>query len=109
MSQEVQYESYEIQTAEPAASNPLFWPFCILALSLILLLGWQLSLGMRQRTALEQQIAQRADVVRQSQMLQGQLQKIAMDLIALGESDPEAKAIVQKYGIARQPNPPAKP
>jgi hypothetical protein len=45
--------------------------------------------------------------VGQSQQIQGSATQLLSDLIDLSERNPNARAVVQKYGISRNPNAPA--
>jgi hypothetical protein len=45
--------------------------------------------------------------VEQSQQIQARFTEMFTDLIQLAESDPDARAVVEKYKIQRQQNQPA--
>lgn len=91
-------------------SNP-FLPILLLILSVAVVLIWQVNNIAQQRSALQIGIGQLQEPTRQSQQFQGNLQRFLTDLLELAKTDPQAKAVVDKYGIRQQapvsPTPPA--
>jgi preprotein translocase subunit YajC len=76
-----------------------FIPLVILAISLIVLLGWQVSESSTQRTMLENALTRGQAAVTQAQQVQGTVSKLATDLLQAAQTDDTAKAIVNKYNI----------
>ncbi len=88
----------------------LFWPFCLVSLSLVVFLGWQVSLSVRQYIG-SVRIAEQQDLLdAQAVQTEAKFQSMVMDLMALARTDPDARKIVDKYGIKYNPAPsPAQP
>jgi preprotein translocase subunit YajC len=76
-----------------------FIPLVILAISMIVLLGWQVSMTSSQRTMLENALTRGEAAVTQAQQVQGTVSKLASDLLEAAQTDDTAKAIVAKYNI----------
>src|SRR4029077_10123306 len=76
-----------------------FLPLMLLALSLLTILGWELVIGNQARRNGENLHEQQTKMVEQSKKIQVGLEKLARDLIALSQTDTDAKAIVAKYNI----------
>lgn len=91
---------------EVPPSNP-FLPILLVAASIALLLVWQVKNISQQRTGLQSAIFQMQEPAKQSQQVQGSLQKLVVGLLDLAQSDQQAKAVVDKYGIKQ--NAPAAP
>lgn len=89
------------ESSQPAIGTDAFLPLVLVSLSLILIFIWQLSAISTQRTAFQSTIQRQEELVKQSHQVQGSLEKLVNDLLDLSATDSEAKAIVQKYGIAR--------
>jgi len=81
----------------------LFWPFALLAASLIVILGQNLLTVREQKANLTQVVEQQKPTLEQSRQVQMRFQKMMMDLLQLSQTDAEAKTIVTKYGIAITP------
>ena len=104
-------------TTRPAPSYLL--PFALLAISFAVLLIYQIINLNKQHSAMQETkqqmttiIEQREALVKQSADLQSKLQAVAVDLLALAQTNEKAKAIVQKYNIqqnAPTPAPAAQP
>ena len=84
-----------------------FWPVFLLALSLVIFLGWQTTQSVRQYIASIRLADQQALLAGQATQTEANLQAMMMDLLKLSQTDADAKAIVAKYGIKF--NPPAQP
>jgi hypothetical protein len=83
-----------------------FVPLLLIALSLILILTWELVTGSQARANGRQLREQQSKLVDQSKQIQTGLEKLARDLINVAGTDPDAKAIVTKYQInISNPNP----
>lgn len=90
----------QIQTEK--STNP-FLPIVLVGISLICFLGPNYSALRDQQKALQGLKDQQLPIVDQSRQVQIRFQKMMMDLLQLAQTDKEAQAIVQKYGIAVQP------
>jgi hypothetical protein len=82
-----------------------FWPLTVGLISLIILLGWQLTFTFQGRSNMQKQIdAQKENVSQASESakkIQTELEGIVNDLLKLAETEPTAKIIVDKYKIRR--------
>jgi hypothetical protein len=76
-----------------------FIPIVLLAASFILLLGWQISITNTQRGQLDSAITRQTPLATQSQKVQDGVSKLVSDLLTAAQTDPGAKAIVDKYQI----------
>ena len=90
---------------ETAALFSPFWPVFILALSLTVYLGWQVTSAAQQYVELLRMGDRQAALSEQATQAEKNQLAMMMDLIKLSQSDPAARAIVLKYGIKY--NPPA--
>jgi uncharacterized protein YoxC len=97
------------EDTRPAPS--LLVPFAILAISFAVLLIYQIvnvnkqhSTMQETKTQLAQAITQRDALVKQSGEVQAKFQAMLTDLLQLAQTNEKAKAIVQKYNIALNPN-----
>jgi hypothetical protein len=81
-----------------------FWPLCLSAFSLAILLGWMVTQATRQRVDTIRLLDQQALVAQQAAQAEGKLQAMMMDLLELAKSDADAKALVTKYRITFKPN-----
>jgi hypothetical protein len=93
------------QSSNPSgdASRSAFLPVTLCALALLLFFVWQFVLVWKNKSAIKVQVTQRDQMVGQARTAQSELQRICMDLLELGKTDPEAKAIAEKYGISFTP------
>jgi hypothetical protein len=82
-----------------------FWPLFMLAVSLTVFLGWQVTASVQQYIASLRMQDQQAALTEQAAQAETKLQTMMMDLLELAKKDPEARAIVGKYNIKF--NPPA--
>lgn len=96
----------------PRAAYSAFVPVFLLSLAFIFLLTIQLVNASRQRSALrkaEQSLLaveqSRAGMVEQSRAVQADLERLASGLLELAQTDSEARALIEKYGIGRSPAP----
>lgn len=85
-----------------------FIPVLLVSVAMIILLGYQLTIIFGQRSGLQKQIAQQTEVVTRAVQTQNELQRVVMELLALSETDADAKAIITKYKIASS-TPPSAP
>ena len=89
----------QIQNEKPA--NP-FLPIALIAVSIICFLGptaWDAS---QIKTNLTSARDQQAKGLADSQPIMARFQKMMMEMLALSQTDADAKQIVTKYGIAVQ-------
>ncbi len=82
-----------------------FWPLCLMGVSLLLFLGWQLTAAIQQNRQLLVMSEQQEAMAGRAAQTEGQLQAVMMDLLQLADTDEDAKAIVTKYGIKFNPGP----
>jgi len=80
-----------------------FLPTFLVGLSLLIMLSWQVFLGVRQyRSGLDVQDRQ-ALLMAQATQAEEFLQKLMMDLIELAKTDADARDIVQRFNITFAP------
>lgn len=80
-------------------------PVTISLASLVIFLAWQLVLSVETRSTLNRSLQNQRPLVGQSQQIQGSATQLLSDLIDLSEHNTNARAIVQKDGISRNPAP----
>lgn len=120
MSPESDYSYTDPSLSDPAypggiSTNPLHslaMPFALLSTALAIVMLTQTIGVFRQRSALQESKVQLADAIKkrapavtEAGNLQNKLQAMVLDLLLLGKTDDDAKAIIQKYNI--QQNTPA--
>ena len=91
-----------------SSSGKSFAAIALIGLSLAIVLGRDLYLTTKQKTALRQISAQQDQGVLQSRQVAANFEKMMRDLLELAKTDSEAKAIITKYGITVT-QPPAAP
>jgi len=96
----------QTNTSSPDTTSALSTQLLI-AVSLLIFLGWQVFASARQHLALVRMSEQQAVLVSQAAQTESRIQSMMTDLIRLSLSDAEAKAIVTKYRITY--NPPRQP
>ena len=84
---------------DSAQALSAFLPLSLLALSLMIVLGWQVSNSNSQRNLLQQGITNREPVLQQARQAQAGLQKLVVDLIDASKDDNDAIAIIAKYNV----------
>ncbi|MEM1158827.1 MAG: hypothetical protein AAF649_12160 [Verrucomicrobiota bacterium] len=89
---------------QSAPASP-FIPILMLSVAMLLLLIWQCVVAWQTRGNLRTQFEQRKPLVAEAQRVQSNVQKLVNDLLILSETDADAKKVVDKYQIRR--NPPA--
>ena len=77
-----------------------FVPACLVSLSLIMILSYELVGAGQVRANARQQREQQTKLVEQSHQIQLGLEKLARDLIETARTDDDAKALVTKYDIS---------
>jgi hypothetical protein len=86
----------------PESTNTLFspfWPLCLMATSLVIILGWQLNVGVQQYNASQRMVEQQAVIAQQAAQTESKLQAMMTDLLLLAKTDAEAQSIITKYNI----------
>jgi hypothetical protein len=91
------------ETNEPTFTP--FWPLCLLALSLLIFLGWQTTLSARQYMATVRALDQQALVEGQAAEAERRLQSLMLDLVLLAKTDADARLIATRYQIRYNPPP----
>jgi len=86
-----------------------FWPLCLMAVSLVCFLGWQVTTAAQQYIGLVRIADQQAIQAGQAAQAESKLQAMMMDLLELSRTDADAQAIVGKYGIKFNAAPPPAP
>ena len=81
-----------------------FWPQLLVAMSVMLFLGWQLTAALQQRQSLRHLVDQQSVLVNQAAQVEGAFKAMMTDLVSLSSSDADARAIVAKYRISFNPN-----
>lgn len=76
-----------------------FGPSVLLALSLAMVLGWNVFQAWRQQQVIKRMLAQNVVVLQQAAATELRLQALLMELVTLAQTDPQAKSIVEKYQI----------
>jgi len=84
-----------------------FWPLCLMAVSLAIFLGWQVTTAARQYIALLRLADQQTLLTGQAAEAESRLQAMMMDLLKVSKTDADARAIVNKYGIKFNPAQPS--
>jgi hypothetical protein len=110
MSTEPDYNFNETSSANSSSQGvSVLLPFSLLSVALAVVMVGQTINTFKARTALREGKAQLADmyrnrepVVKQSAEIQKKLQDLILDLLLLSKTDPEAKAIVDKFQIQQQ-------
>lgn len=85
------------------------WPLGLLALSMALFLGWQVTTAAQQYFALQRLAEHQNILAGQAGRTESNLKDLMMDLLALSKTNAAAHAIVAKYGIKFNPTPTANP
>jgi hypothetical protein len=90
-----------MSTSNPKAAYSPFIPLLLIALSVVAILGYQLLMGLEQKKALQKQQESMIQAVAQSKKIQREVEKLAFELLDLSAKDSDAKALIDKYKIAR--------
>jgi hypothetical protein len=88
-------------THKPTNPHTPFAPLLLTLIGLLVLLAWNLRVTILQTANLQIAKAQLGQASLQSQQTEAKLQSMLTDLLALAatEKDPDAAAIVKRYGI----------
>lgn len=84
-----------------SSSSSPFIPVLLVAVAVLLLLVWQFLIAWNTRGNLRAQFENRKQLVTQSELVQGNVQKLINDLLELAVTDADAKKVVDKYNIRR--------
>lgn len=76
-----------------------FWPVFLIGLSLIMILSWEIWVGVATRQSAQQLQDQQLKMVEQAKQVQAGLEKIVRGLVELGKTDEAAQKLVTKFGI----------
>lgn len=87
----------------------LFIPLVMLALSVVIVMSFRLGDAAADRTQFQLTLREQEQQVAQVRKTSDVVEKIAIDLVALGKTDPVAKAIADRFGIVANPNVPGAP
>jgi hypothetical protein len=83
----------------PRANYDGFWPIFFIGMSMVLLLVWEIQVGVSTRQNAEQMRTQQLRVVDQARKVEDELSKLVRGLVELAKTDDAAKGIVTKFGI----------
>ena len=92
-------DDFTPDTEESVESMSAFLPLTLVAASLIVVLGWQVSTSSSQRSQLQQGIESRTPVLQQARQTQDGVQKLIVDFIEAAKDDKEAIAVIAKYNV----------
>jgi len=70
-----------------------------MGLSLLIILSWEIWVGVTTRSGAQRLQEQQVRVVEQSKQIQAGLEKLVRDLVELGKTDEAAQKLVTKFGI----------
>ena len=76
-----------------------FLPTLLLAISLVMVLGWNLNVSVRQAAGARQMRLQQEQAAGQVVQTEAKLKAMLTGLVDLAKDDPDAQAIVERYGI----------
>ena len=88
-----------IQEKAPCAPSNPFGPLVLLAVSLTLVLGWNVAQAWQQHNAGKQALNQQIGLLKQAATTERNLQVMLTDLVNLARTDSQARAIVDKFQI----------
>ena len=106
MNTDADYSYAEPEPAYAPSSPSIMWPFALLSCAVAIIMIMQTQAAFRQKSALQDgkvqitdAIAKREPLVKQSAELKTKLNAMVIDLLILGKTDEDAKAIIGKYNI----------
>ncbi|HSU85859.1 MAG TPA: hypothetical protein VLI42_03925 [Chthoniobacterales bacterium] len=76
-----------------------FWPLLLISVSLVLIFGWEVWVGILTRQSAQRLQEQQVRLVEQATQVQARLEKLVRALVELAKTDDEAKRLVAKFGI----------
>jgi hypothetical protein len=92
----------ETQLAPSSLTAPTyngFWPVLLISVSLVLIFGWEIWVGILTRQSAQQLQEQQLRPVDQATQVQTRLEKLVRALVELAKTDEEANKLVTKFGI----------
>lgn len=90
-------------TPSPQPALNAFWPLLLLGVSLGIILVWNVILGTREFYAARSMNDRLGEGLRQAAQTEENVKALFMDLLTLSATDPEAKALVEKYNVRYTP------
>ena len=106
MNSDADYSYAEPEAAYAPSSPSIQWPFALLTCAVAMIMIMQTQTVFRQKSALQEgkvqmieALAKREPLVKQSADLRSKLNAMVIDLLILGKTDEDAKAIIAKYNI----------
>jgi len=93
---------HDTETTPPTFSS--FWPIFFISLTIIVFLGWQVSIGVRQYLQGIRISEQQDLVAAQAARVEANFQALMMDVIDLAQRSADVQAVVQNYNIRFTPN-----
>ena len=106
MNSDADYSYSEPAPAYAPSSPSIQLPFALLTCAMAMIMIMQTQAAFRQKSALQEgkvqmidAIAKREPLVKQSAELKSKLNAMVIDLLILGKTDDDAKAIIGKYNI----------
>lgn len=98
-----------MSTENTKSGYSAFVPLLLVALSVLVFMGWNLSLATQQTQAGRRLSEQLDEQLTQSKQAEEKLRVMMTDLVALSGTNPRAMAIVKKFQISFTPAPAATP
>jgi hypothetical protein len=86
-----------VHQANPSYNG--FWPVLLIGVSLIVILSWEIWVGVATRQSSQQLGEQQVKVVEQAKQAQVGLEKLVRGLVDLARTDDNAQKLVTKFGI----------
>jgi hypothetical protein len=80
-----------------------FWPIFFIALSMIIFLSWQLSIGVRQYLNGARIADQQEALAAQAMQIESNFQALIMDVLELAPQNADIQSIVNNYNIRFTP------
>lgn len=88
----------------PDGTSPTTGPVVLLALALVIFLGWQVWAGIRQYKSASQIWNQQEAMAQQAAETKRNFQAMMIEFIELAENNDEARRIIRKYNVTFNPN-----
>jgi hypothetical protein len=89
----------ETSLSDSTASHSAFVPIVLLAVSLLLVLFWEVSTLSEQCDVLNQTVEQNQNAVIEAQRMQAGISKLLADLLAAAKDDGDARMLLYKFDI----------
>ena len=84
----------------PGKQFSAFIPVCLIAISMLILLAWNLVVVNNQHRAGRQISAQQEAQMAQAGQVEAKLKQMMLDLVDLAKTDTDAETIVKRYNIS---------